>query len=102
MYRPIAARGSAMYFLIRDLAALNNMYATSLAVFLQLFRRALDADTGAGGDVAARIAVLADVLLELVFGYVSRSLFNADRLTFGMHMARHLLPQVRCCGDVEM
>lgn len=22
--------------------------------------------------------------------YVSRSLFNADRLTFGMHMARHM------------
>lgn len=32
-----------MYFLIRDLAALNNMYQTSLAVFLQLFKKALDA-----------------------------------------------------------
>ena len=45
-----------------------------------------------GGNVAARIAVLAEALLDLVFAYVSRSLFNADRLTFGMHMARHLLP----------
>ena len=36
--------------------------------------------------------MLADTLLQLVFSYVSRSLFNTDRLTFGMHMTRHLQP----------
>ena len=41
MYRPIAARGSSMYFLIRDMAAVNNMYAFALAIFLQIFRKAL-------------------------------------------------------------
>lgn len=41
VYRPIAARGSSMYFLIRDLSALNHMYQTSLSMFLQLFKRAL-------------------------------------------------------------
>ena len=44
------------------------------------------------GNVSSRIAVLSDALLDLAFSYVSRSLFNADRLTFGMHMARHLQP----------
>ncbi|GFR50179.1 hypothetical protein Agub_g12346, partial [Astrephomene gubernaculifera] len=92
VYRPIAARGSVMYFLLGDLQALNQMYTFSLSVFLGLFRKALQRDTPPGGDVTARIAVLAESLLELVFSYVSRSLFNADRLTFGMHMARHLQP----------
>ncbi len=55
-------------------------------------RRALESDAPSGVDVSARIALLSDALLELVLGYVSRSLFNADRLTFGMHLANSLLP----------
>nr|BBC28429.1 cytoplasmic dynein 1b heavy chain [Yamagishiella unicocca] len=94
VYRPIAARGSVMYFLLSDLQALNQMYTFSLNVFLGLFRKALLRDTPPGGDVTARIALLAESLLELVFAYVSRSLFNADRLTFGMHMTRHLQPSL--------
>ncbi|KAG2426397.1 hypothetical protein HYH02_014824 [Chlamydomonas schloesseri] len=94
VYRPIAARGSIMYFLLADLQALNQMYTFSLSVFLGLFKKALQRDTPPGGDVTARIALLAESLLELVFAYVSRSLFNADRLTFGMHMARHLQPSL--------
>lgn len=27
---------------------------------------------------------------QMVFAYTSRSLFKADRLTFGMHFVRHL------------
>ena len=42
VYRPVAQRGSSMYFLIRDLAALNHMYQFSLGTFLMLFKRALD------------------------------------------------------------
>ncbi|KXZ45909.1 DHC7 protein [Gonium pectorale] len=94
VYRPIAARGSVMYFLLADLQALNQMYTFSLNVFLNLFKKALNRDTPPGGDVTARIALLAESLLELVFAYVSRSLFNSDRLTFGMHMARHLQPSL--------
>jgi hypothetical protein len=72
------------------------MYRYSLGVFLGLFRRALSADgptAGGGGDVTARIAALGDKLLELALGFVSRALFNGDRLTFAMHLAHHLLPQ---------
>ena len=37
-----------------------------------------------------RIVALADTLLRLVVPYVARSLFKDDRITFGMHVARHL------------
>lgn len=39
VYRPIAQRGSALYFLIKDLATVNHMYQFSLSVFLTLFRK---------------------------------------------------------------
>lgn len=93
VYRPIAQRGSAMYFLIKDLSTINHMYQFSLGAFLQLFRVALSQDSPPG-NVSSRIAVLNDALLELVFNYVSRALFNADRLTFGMRLACNLQPGV--------
>jgi hypothetical protein len=78
VYRPMAQKGSVMFFLIRDLIPINHMYQFSLAMFLNLFRGALHRETPPG-DVASRIAILTDTLLELVMNSVSRSLFNGDR-----------------------
>lgn len=128
-----------MYFLIKDLSAINHMYQFSLASFLTLFKAALGQVRCGGkwenekdlwgigkrkqrelctpqihpgarpdlqdylpapqdsppGNVSSRIAVLNDALLELVFNYVSRALFNADRLTLGMHMAYNMAGGVK-------
>jgi len=92
MYRPIAKRGSTMYFLIKDLSTINHMYRFSLSVFTTLFKKALNQDTPAG-DITTRITLLSGALLDLVLSYVARSLFNADRLMLGMHMARHMKPE---------
>ncbi|KAJ3590901.1 hypothetical protein NHX12_008849, partial [Muraenolepis orangiensis] len=40
-YLPLADSGSNMYFVIRDLSRVNNMYRFSLAAFLRLFQKAL-------------------------------------------------------------
>ncbi|KAG1663699.1 hypothetical protein FOA52_013267 [Chlamydomonas sp. UWO 241] len=92
-YRPIAGRGSTMYFLIKDLSTLNSMYQFSLSAFLLLFKAALSEESAPGVNVTARIAVLNDTLVSLVINHVSRALFNNDRLTFGMHMACHMAGQ---------
>ena len=41
-YIPLAQSGSTLYFVITDLAKINNMYRVSLAAFLRLFERALE------------------------------------------------------------
>ena len=56
VYRPIAASGSALFFLLRDMRVVNHMYAFSLAIFLELFARALQA--GASGTDVVRCALL--------------------------------------------
>jgi dynein heavy chain 2, cytosolic len=41
VYRPFAAAGSTIFFALRDLQGLNNMYQFSLAFFLHLFKTTL-------------------------------------------------------------
>ena len=41
-YLPLAESGSTLFFVISDLAKLNNMYRFSLSAFLRLFQRSLE------------------------------------------------------------
>lgn len=41
-YLPLAESGSTLFFVISDLAKLNNMYRFSLSTFLRLFQRSLE------------------------------------------------------------
>ena len=92
-YLPLASYGSDLFFVISDLSKLNNMYQFSLASFLRLFQRALKnpKDTG---STELRIRALTTTLLSLVYEYICRSLFKANRLMFALHLVYGMQPKL--------
>ncbi|CAH1776602.1 unnamed protein product [Owenia fusiformis] len=91
-YLPLAENGSRLYFVITDLCKLNNMYRFSLASFLRLFQRAL-MNKQEGSSTEMRIKTLISNLQYLVYEYICRSLFKADRMMFAMHMVHGMHPE---------
>ncbi|KAM3616882.1 uncharacterized protein V6R79_025341 [Siganus canaliculatus] len=91
-YLPLAESASKMYFVITDLSKINNMYRFSLASFLRLFQRALQAKKDAE-NTEARITSLETSLKNMVYEYVCRSLFKADQLMFAMHFVKGMHPE---------
>ncbi|KAK2847119.1 hypothetical protein Q5P01_010118 [Channa striata] len=92
-YLPLAESASKMYFVITDLSKINNMYRFSLASFLRLFQRALQAKKEAD-STEARITTLEGTLKNMVYEYVCRSLFKADQLMFAMHFVKGMYPEL--------
>lgn len=92
-YLPLSQFGSTLFFVICDLSKLNNMYRISLASFLRLFCRALQ-NRQDSGNIDLRIRTLMTTLLSLVYEYVCRSLFKADRLMFALHLVHGMYPNL--------
>ncbi|XP_068211563.1 cytoplasmic dynein 2 heavy chain 1 [Palaemon carinicauda] len=92
-YLPLAEAASNLYFVISDLSKLNHMYRFSLNAFHKLFQKALqEPQDGTGTD--SRIRVLQRSLIDLVYCYISRSLFKADHLMFGLHLVHGMYPDL--------
>jgi len=92
VYRPFAAAGSILFFLMKDLPSVNHMYQFSLTIFLRLFGQALAMNKEAVGDTSDKIQALKYTLMRITYFFVCRSLFKEDRLLFGMHMCQGLFP----------
>ncbi|XP_033122293.1 cytoplasmic dynein 2 heavy chain 1-like, partial [Anneissia japonica] len=92
-FLPLAENGSTLFFVISDLAKLNNMYRFSLGAFLRIFSRALQGKTD-GSSTEMRIQRLIKCLQDLVYEYVCRSLFKSDRLMFALHLAHGMHPEM--------
>jgi dynein heavy chain len=80
-FRPVATRGSVLYFSIVETSQINVMYQTSLQQFLVLFLRSMS-DSEAARIVAKRVANIIDVLTYIVYRYVNRGLYEVHKLTF--------------------
>ena len=102
VYRPIAAAGSRLFFLLQQLTAVNNMYDFSLTTFTQLFNQNLDAQSAsATADAGDKIDRMVSGLKLSVFNYVTRSLFKADRLMFALHLLHSLYPHLFADSEWE-
>ncbi|KAK2822251.1 hypothetical protein Q5P01_022316 [Channa striata] len=89
-YRPVAVRASLLYFIMNDLNKINPMYQFSLKAFNVVFHKAVDT-AEACADVKSRVTTLIDCVTYSTFNYISRGLFERDKLTFTAQLAFQLL-----------
>ncbi|XP_055739819.1 dynein axonemal heavy chain 11-like [Salvelinus fontinalis] len=89
-YRPVAVRSSLLYFIMNDLNKINPMYQFSLKAFNVVFHKAVE-QAEVCEDVRGRVNTLIDGITYSTFNYISRGLFERDKLTFTAQLAFQLL-----------
>jgi dynein heavy chain len=80
-YRPVAIRGSVLYFVMADLAEMDPMYHFSLKYFKTLFVKTIK-EAESSDSLATRIKILCSNVTFDTFSNVSRGLFEAHKLIF--------------------
>ena len=85
-YRPVAIRGSVLYFLIVEMSLVNPMYQTSLPQFLELFDGAIR-NSEKPSVTQKRIHAIVEYLTFSVFCYIVRGLFSRHKTLFVLLMA---------------
>ncbi|MGH0147735.1 UNVERIFIED_CONTAM: hypothetical protein FKN15_039853 [Acipenser sinensis] len=89
-YRPVATRASLLYFIMNDLNKINPMYQFSLKAFNVVFHKAVH-QAEPSDDVRRRVNNLIHCITFSSFNYISRGLFERDKLTFTAQLAFQLL-----------
>ncbi|XP_054290039.1 dynein axonemal heavy chain 8-like [Macrosteles quadrilineatus] len=80
-FRPVATRGSILYFLIVDMSMVNCMYQTSLVQFLERFDISM-AKSEKSLVAQKRINFIIDYLTYEVFKYKCRGLYESHKYMF--------------------
>merc|ERR1711957_886023 len=89
-FRPVAARGSVLYFCVVEMAAVNWMYNVSLLQFLDLFYDGIDNSPKAQLN-KDRVANIIYCMTYKVYRYMNRGLFERDKVTFKLMTCLRIL-----------
>ena len=112
-YRPVATRGSLVYFLIDNLNQLDRVYHYSMANFVYILKKGMDLTPG-GNDgeklvpedqklfeplpLNERVIRLIEVTSLTCFRYVAQGLFERHKLIMGTQLVMAIL---RAKGDLQ-
>ena len=80
-YRPVARRGSILYFVIADLALIDPMYQYSLEFFSRLFGRRLE-KSEKSDVLEQRLEILINDVTESFYTNICRGLFERSKLLY--------------------
>ena len=89
-YRPVAHRGALLFLTSQDLRAVNCMYQTSLSQLVSLFDKAINM-AEKSHVLTRRIRNVTDTLTYSFYKYISRGLFDCDRVCFKLILILKIL-----------
>lgn len=88
-FRPIATRGSILYFLVVNMAMVNCMYQTSLVQFLERFDVSM-LRSEKTNIIQRRIQYIIEYLTYEIFKYTSRGLYECHKYMFVLLMCLNI------------
>ena len=100
MYRPVAYRGSILYFCIAGLGEVDPMYQYALQWFRNLFIQAIRLSEPSD-DINVRLENLNDFFTYYVYTNICRSLFERHKLTFSFLLTIRILQGEHLINDEE-
>ncbi|CAH3197517.1 unnamed protein product [Porites evermanni] len=99
-YRPVATRGSVMYFVVASMAEVDSMYQYSLKYFKQLFNTCIE-NSEKTDDLDKRLQILLTNCTKSVYTNVARGLFEKDKLVFSFMLCGEIMRQRGDISDNE-
>jgi len=89
-FRPVATRGSVLYFSIVDMSQVNTMYQTSLDQFQAIFDKSMEVAEKANLS-SKRVNNIIDSMTLLTYRYINRGLYEKDKTSFKLIVAFKIL-----------
>ena len=89
-YRPVAVRGSIIYFVVAGMSTVDPMYQYSLEYFSKIFNWCIE-NSEKSDDLPTRLATLENYITEVIYNNICRGLFEKHKPIFSFLICAQIL-----------